>query len=83
MPVKTLNQVASSNVFVFNQSEAFRWYVTKKEAMCLRSLCVWLYLAAIIATFTIQAMICPPNVFTWRVHKQIWSYSLYYNDQNV
>lgn len=24
------------------------------------------YLAAIIATFTIQAMICPPNVFTWR-----------------
>ena len=26
------------------------------------------YLAAIVATFTIHAMICPPNVFTWRQH---------------
>ena len=60
-----------------------QWYAAKNEAICLRSICVWWYLAAIVATFTIQAMICPPNVFTWRVHKQIWSYSLYYNDQNV
>lgn len=37
--------------------------------------CVELYLAAIVATFTIQAMICPPNVFTWYLHKAQMNYN--------
>lgn len=61
-------------VWPFPSNWKCKW---KKQRFKVRS-----YLAAIVATFTIQAMICPPNVFTW-IQMNYSQWHLYFHMTNV